>query len=401
MLLLGATIVAAIFTKTLFRKARLPAVVGFLFVGIAIRGIDEQWNLLEDSAEQMFLVLSNVGIACLLFRVGLESNLKGLLRQLKSAAVVWLGNFVVCGLFGFATAYWLLDLGLAASLIVSTALTATSVGVSVAIWQSEKALHSPRGELMVDVAELDDVSGVLLMGVLFAILPLLKNGETEALAPAFGRTVVLFSLHLAAFLGFCFLFSRFVEERLTGLFSGLGPTYYSMILVVGTGFIISGFAAWLGFSIAIGSFFAGLMFSRDPQAVKVDADFNSLYEFFSPFFFIQIGLNVQFESLWPAIGLAAILLIPAVLGKMLGNGIPVLYLDGWPGALLIGASMIPRAEIAMVIVQHGLELGPWAISPRVFSAMVFVSLATCILSPVIVTRLLRKWPQRETVELAE
>jgi Kef-type K+ transport system membrane component KefB len=395
MFLLGATIVAAIFTKALFTKIRLPAIVGFLAIGLVIRGAHEQWGLLRDPADNMFLVLSNIGIACLLFRVGLESNLKGLMDQLSRASLIWIGDFSISGLLGFVTAYWVLELGLPTSLIVATALTATSVGVSVAVWQSENALNSPKGQLMVDVAELDDVSGVLLMGVLFAVLPLLHDGQTENLGPVLAKTLGVFLMHLLAFLAFCFLFSHFIEERLTRFYAGLGPRYFLMILVVGTAFVIAGFAAALGFSIAIGAFFAGLMFSRDPQAVKVDGAFSSLYEFFSPFFFIQIGLSVEIESLWPALGLGLVLLVPAVLGKLFGNGIPSLFVDGWPAALLVGTSLIPRAEIAMVIVQHGLELGPWAMSSRVFAAMVFVSLSTCILSPVVVTLLLRQWPQRE------
>ncbi len=391
--LLGATVVAAIVSRAAFRKIGLPSIVGFLAVGLGLRAADDRWGLLAGPGSEMFDVLADVGIACLLFRVGLESNLQGLVRQLRRASVIWIGDFTVSGMLGFATAYWLLDLGLAASLIVGTSLTATSVGVSVATWQAENALKSARGQLMVDVAELDDVSGVLLMGVLFAVLPLLKTGSIEGLGPAFAETLGLFLLRLAAFLTFCYLFSRFAEERLTTMFSRLGLSYPLMGLVVGTAFVIAGLAASLGFSIAIGSFFAGLMFSRDPHAVKVDGNFNSLYEFFSPFFFIHISLNVQMESLWPALGLGMMLLVPAILGKLLGNGLPTLYFEGRIGAILIGASMIPRAEIAMVIIEHAVELGPWAMPPRVFAAMVFVSLATCTLSPLAVTRLLHRWPQ--------
>ncbi len=391
--LLGATVVAAIVSKAAFRRIGLPSIVGFLAIGLGLRAADDRWGLLAGPGGEMFDVLADVGIACLLFRVGLESNLQGLVQQLRRASVIWIGDFTVSGMLGFATAYWLLDLGLVTSLIIATSLTATSVGVSVATWQAKQALNSPKGQLMVDVAELDDVSGVLLMGVLFAVLPLLKTGNIDGLGPAFAETLGLFLLRLAAFLAFCYLFSRFVEERLTRLFFRMGPSYPLMGLVVGTAFVIAGFAASLGFSIAIGSFFAGLMFSRDPQAVKVDGDFNSLYEFFSPFFFIQISLNVQMESLWPALGLGSMLLIPAILGKLLGNGLPTLYFEGRVGAVLIGASMIPRAEIAMVIIEHALELGPWAMPPRVFAAMVFVSLATCTLSPLVVARLLQRWPQ--------
>jgi Kef-type K+ transport system membrane component KefB len=50
-------------------------------------------------------------------------------------------------------------------------MTATSVGVGVAVWREEGSLDSKRGQLFLDVAELDDISGILLMAVLFAVAP--------------------------------------------------------------------------------------------------------------------------------------------------------------------------------------------------------------------------------------
>jgi len=60
------------------------------------------------------------------------------------------------------------------------------------------------------------------------------------------------------------------------------------------------------------------------------------------------------------------------------------------GAALLGLSMIPRAEIAMVIMQYGMLLGPWAVSEGLFSAMVVVSLVTCVGAPVVIRKLLRR-----------
>jgi Kef-type K+ transport system membrane component KefB len=95
MFLLGATMVAVIFTKALFRKIGLPAIVGFLAVGLVLGAADEQWELLADPCDKMFLVLSSVGIACLLFRVDLESNLQSLAQQLRRASLIWIGDFTV------------------------------------------------------------------------------------------------------------------------------------------------------------------------------------------------------------------------------------------------------------------------------------------------------------------
>jgi Kef-type K+ transport system membrane component KefB len=166
-----------------------------------------------------------------------------------------------------------------------------------------------------------------------------------------------------------------------------------MIMVIGIGFIIAAVAGLMGFSVAIGAFFAGLVFSRDPRAVRMEESFTPLYEFFTPFFFIGIGLSIDPTMLITALGLGFILLIAAVLGKVIGAGGPAFLTLGSTGSLLLGVSMVPRAEIAMVIMERGYKLGDWAVPPEVFGAMAVVSAATCLISPVILRLLLKRWPQ--------
>ncbi|MBE7385718.1 MAG: cation:proton antiporter [Leptolyngbya sp. SIO1E4] len=149
----------------------------------------------------------------------------------------------------------------------------------------------------------------------------------------------------------------------------------------------------LGFSVAIGAFFAGLIFSCNLEAVKLDASFDTFYEIFVPFFFIGIGLKVDLSILPLAPDLGIALLVVAVLGKLIGVAIPVLTMSGWANATLLGVSMVPRAEIMMIVMHHGLQLGEWAVPTRVFAAMVLVSTATTVLVPLILHPLLLKWPQ--------
>lgn len=110
-----------------------------------------------------------MGIVFLLFRVGLESELRKLVENLRDATLVWLADIAASGALGFVFAHHLLGLALVPSLFVAVAMTATSVGVSVAVWREEGALDSRRGQLLLDVAELDDVSDVVLMALLLAV----------------------------------------------------------------------------------------------------------------------------------------------------------------------------------------------------------------------------------------
>ncbi|NGX54604.1 MAG: Na(+)/H(+) antiporter [Chlamydiae bacterium] len=154
----------------------------------------------------------------------------------------------------------------------------------------------------------------------------------------------------------------------------------SMISILGITLIIAGIAALIHFSLAIGAFFAGIAFSRDPKAVRMDAAMQSFFDFFVPFFFFWIGFQTSIESLagiWPFF---ITLFIVAVAGKFLGTWLPARWIHlSRLGALLLAVSMIPRAEIAMVIIEHGLELG--VISKQIYSAMALTAFLTCLLTP--------------------
>jgi Kef-type K+ transport system membrane component KefB len=392
-LLTGGVIVLNILIKSRLERAGLPSLIGYLALGFLIRTADMKFGFLSHGAREAFEFLAKIGLITLLFRIGLESDPKGLLRQLRRASIVGFAGIVTSGLTGFIAALYVLDLSFITSLIVGTALTATSVGISVGVWQEADCITSPNGQILVDVAEIDDIAAVILMALLFTIIPVIRGGAGPFVLPLLARTSALFFLKLVAFGAFCFLFSRLVEHRLTEFFRSIESPPDPMLMISGVGFIIAAMAGLIGFSLAIGAFFAGLVFSRDPQAVKMEGSFLPLYDLFSPFFFIGIGLSIELTGISTALGLGTVLLVAAIVGKITA-GVPVLFAGGFTSAVLIGLSMVPRAEIAMVIMQRGLSLGQWAMPSQVFSSMVMVSAATCVFSPVVVRQLLRRWPQK-------
>jgi Kef-type K+ transport system membrane component KefB len=395
-LLTGAVVVLTLLVKAGLERISVPPLVGFFVLGFFLRLANSNWGLLAGESLEIFHFLAQLGLVTLLFRIGLESDIGGLLKQLRSASLIWIVNVLISGVVGFLTAFYLLGLSWITSLIIGTAFTATSVGISVAVWQDGDALDSPNGELLLDVAEMDDISAVVLLALLFALLPTLREGADASILPVLGKSTGLFLLKLAAFTAACYFFSRFLEGPITFFFKQLEPAPSPMLAVAGIGIIIAAVAGLIGFSLAIGAFFAGLVFSRDPQAVKMEASFLPIYELFSPFFFIGVGLKIGPDSLVTALGIGCILAVAAIGAKLIGAGVPVSLMRGMTGGLLIGTSMVPRAEITMVIMQKGLTLGDWAVPQKVFGAMVVVSAATCIISPVAIRAMLRKWPQERS-----
>ena len=400
-LLVGITVLCALLLKGWLERIHIPGAVGFMALGFAIRLLDGRWSFLSSDVEAVFAFLAQVGVVVLLFRIGLESNLRGLVRQLPRAGLIWLGNVGLSGIGGYLVARFVLGLDIIPSLFAGIALTATSVGVSMAVWRDKKALRSANGELLIDVAELDDMSGVGLMAILFALAPAIHGGSnTVSILPQAASTAGAFVVKLLGFAAVCFVLSRYAEEPLTRLFKRARHPETTMLLVAGTGFVIAAVAGWLGFSLAIGALLAGLFFSRDPEAVKVDTSFESIYELFTPFFFVGIGLELDPQSALGGAATGCALLGVAILTKLLGTGVPALPGAGRVGAALIGLSMVPRAEIAMIVMQRGRQLGAWAVPPELYAGMVFVSAATCIAVPWTLSVLLKRWPQASSEDSA-
>jgi len=394
-LLMGVALTLAILIKSLLAKIGIPALIGYLILGFILKLLDVKWNFLSTQAEEIFEFLAELGIISLLFRVGLESDVIGLVSQLPKAFGILIGDVLISGVFGFSTAYFLLKIALIPSLFVATAFTATSVGVSVSVWREKNAIRTNNGEILLDVAELDDIVSVILMAFLFAVVLSLHNGTNVSILSTLALTSKVFLIKAIGFATLCLLFSRYVERHLTKFFSKIEKPPDPMLEVVGVGFIIAALAGLLGFSAAIGAFFAGLLFSRDSEAVKMDASFGALYELFTPFFFIGIGLNIDPRALNTGLAIGSVLLIAAVLGKLIGAGIPAFFATDCTGATLIGFSMIPRAEIAMIVMQRGLILGDWAVPSNVFAAMVFVCAATSVIVPIFLHSLLGKLQLQE------
>ena len=167
-LLIGLSSILCIISKWALGRIRIPASVGWLLIGILLRLTDSQWNWINNGNREVFAVLGTLGVACLLFHVGLQSRVGAMIGKLGQAVRIWGVDFTVSSLSGFVVAHWILGLSTPTSLIIATALTATSVGVSVIAWEQRQSLRSSNGQLMLDVAELDDVTGVVAMAILFS-----------------------------------------------------------------------------------------------------------------------------------------------------------------------------------------------------------------------------------------
>lgn len=389
--LVGALISLSLWIKAISHKRNVPALVGFVLLGWALRTADNTWSFLPETAPTILHFLSEIGIIILLFRIGYQSHIKALIAQLSRASFLAIFNILLSGILGFFVSHNLLSIPLISSLFISVALTATSIGVTVSIWKEHKILNTHEGDLLLDLVALDDVIAIVLMGILFSLAPFLHEKATMVTMPLIAVHLLIVVGKFSLFILLCYLFAHYIEPNLTKYLKRYEPNPDPMITIAGVGFMIASVAAFFGFSVALGAFLAGIAFSRAPEVVEMESSFKPLEDFFIPFFFIGIGFKLSFISFSMVLGYSLVLLICAILAKVLGVYLPArLFRINRFNALILGVSMIPRAEIAMITMDHGQRLGSWAVSQDIYSIMVFISLITSISAPLILHPILKK-----------
>jgi Kef-type K+ transport system membrane component KefB len=388
-LTLGILIVAAIMLRIWLEKLGLPSLVGFIVLGFCVRLVDGQVPFISETGHHLLEFLAQMGVFVLLFRIGLDSNLHGLVDKLPRAAPIWLGNVTLSGVPAFLLCHYLFDLNAVVSMFTAIAMTATSVAVTTELWREAGALDTADGETLIDVAELDDFSAVVFMAMALAVAPVVYSGDGGNFAGHVSETALVLLAKAAVLGAVCLAVAWLSQHRLSAVLTHMKEPHSAMVLL-GVGLCVAAIASLLGFSIAIGAFFAGLIFSRNPKVVRLETGFVPIQNFFVPFFFILIGFRIDPGSLGQALVFGGALLAVAIAGKVAGAGLPALMTTSGGGALLIGVSMVPRAEMAMVIGQQARELGDWAMPAGVYSGIALVALVTSLITPIAVHILLRR-----------
>lgn len=389
-LLVGAVVVLAMGMRSVADRIRVSPILGYFALGVLLRSGSAVGIVPPLEEQQVFPFLADLGVIVLLFRVGLESDLERLRNQLPEASWIGVGNVLGSGGVVFIVAYALIGWPLIPSLFVSVALTATSVGVAVTMWEEAQLLETREGATLVDVAEFDDLIGILFMALLFAVAPVLRSPEEGALMRMIAGTLIEVSFKVGLFLIGCFLFARYLERPMTRLFDDLHAGEGTMLVMLGVGIIVAALAGLSGLSTAIGAFFAGLIFSRDPHTTEYMSAFRPLHDLLAPFFFVGIGLHLAPEVVGNVGGSVLLLLAAAIVGKVIGAYVPARSLLGSSGGFVLGLSLVPRAEIALIIMQRGLGLGEWAVPVSLFAQVVLVSAVTVLTVPLVLRPLLAR-----------
>ncbi len=362
-------------------RLKAPAVIGELAAGVILGPSLLGW--LEPDAT--LRLLAEIGIILLLFEVGLDTDVRRLVRAGRQSFIVAIAGFVMPFALGFGLAHLVFDLSLLVAMFIGGTLTATSIGITLRVLSDLKRRQAREGQIVLGAAVLDDVLGVILLALLYEF----STGGGISLVNA--SKVLLF---VTIFFVLAPLAAKLVSILIKRFDSvseipGLIPTTIVALVL---------FFAWLAHVIGapelLGGFAAGLALSRRfflpfGVALKTDAEFahrieaqmHPIIRLFTPIFFVMVGLSLNLQAVdWssPFIWTFSLLfLVVAVLGKFAGA---LLIQESWTLRTAIGIAMVPRGEVGLIFAELGRVSGIF--NNDVYAGMIIVIAFTTLFSPV-------------------
>lgn len=369
---LGLITVVATLLAYLAHHFKQPAVLAYLLAGVIIGPTFTISTFMGPltiglgliSSFELISLASSLGIAFLLFSIGVESELIQFFRSSREVILIALLQVLLTFLVGMGLlSVFSLDFFTAVYLALIVSFSSTTVIVRVL---SEKSvLHTVPGRLLIAILLVQDFLIVLA-------LPLLSV-ESFEIAPL---AITLFkALILLVFTG---VVHRYVFPR---IFKWASQSHELLFLsTLSVAFIFMGISEFLGFSLAIGAFLAGLAISTLAVNLEVSSKIRGLKDFFSTIFFVSLGL--QFGSNFSTIpwALFAGLIVITVFLKPLITAI-LLLAGGYGGkiALIVGFTLAQISEFSFILAAQGLASG--YLSSEAFSAVILATTLTLVFTP--------------------
>ena len=345
----------------------LPAVLGQLLVGVIIGPAILGWVTMTDFIHDM----SELGVIILMFLAGLESDLDLLKRYLKPSVLVAALGILVPAASSTAVAL-AFGLSMMESIFIGVLFAATSVSISVAVMKELGVLSGKGGATILGAAVIDDVVAVILLSVMVSMI----GGSSEGSA-SLGLTLLEQLLYFISIFFVVRYIAPFLARLGKRLLLPVGPTLLAMILCLGMAYI----ADLAGLSAVVGAFFAGIAIGQTSVRHEVNQSIEPIgYAVFIPVFFVSIGLNMRFDGISSQLWLIVIMSVVAVLSKLLGAGCGAKLANFSLGeSAFVGAGMISRGEMALIIAQVGYQ--SQLIKTDTYSALVTVIIITTLVAP--------------------
>jgi len=341
-----------------------PSVLGKIIIGIIIGPAVLGW--IQDT--EVITTFSQIGVLFLMFLAGLETDLKDMNQNKKAAIYVALGGIIAPIILSYFGAQFY-GMSFEESIFIGLLLAATSVSISVQALRELGWLNSREGSVLLGAAVLDDIVVVILIAVAMSFF----TGSDMNLALMIGKKLLFFILLI--------LISKWILPHFIRLFTHFKVTESVLSAGIIFCFGMSYLAESLGIAGIIGAFFAGIAIGRTEFKKEIEHKVEPIaYGIFVPFFFVSIGLAVTFEGISEQINFIIVFSIIAIISKFVGAGIGA-KMAGFhtKSSMGIGAGMISRGEVALILATIGLEAG--LLPANYYTTMIIVVIVTTIVTP--------------------
>jgi Kef-type K+ transport system membrane component KefB len=370
----------------LFKRLKLPPVVGQI-VGGLILGLPLLKTLIfqDSSSIEIVDLMAVLGILFLLLLVGLELDVEKIRKSSKDAVLVSFCAAVVPLTLGFLFMQ-LLGYDMIASLVFGGALSVTAEGTTVKVLMDANALNTKLGAVIVSAGAVDDIFEVLFLSMVTII--------------GFGGSIfqlVYLPVEFVVFAVVAFVIFRLVSKVLQHIERTESDVeLFSLVLIFVL--VVASLSEALEIGYLLGALVAGFLLQISMKRLKKKHEKEMItttklitLAFVVPFFFVNIGLNVNYDYLLGNIPLLLVTIVIAFLGKIIGTlvvkpfsklSLKQLYLVGW-GMNSRGAVEL---VIALLALNHGL------ITQEVFAALVAMAIVTTLVFPFVLQREIKKNP---------
>jgi CPA2 family monovalent cation:H+ antiporter-2 len=362
---LGVAVAVALVGGAIAVRLKQPAVLGYLLAGIVIGPATPGFvGDVERISE-----LADLGVVLLLFALGVEFSIRGLL-DVRRVAIPGATLQIVITLAVGAALMVGLGFGLQEALVIGACLSLSSTLVVLKSLIDRGEMDSLHGKAAIGWSIVQDIATI----VFIVALPPLAGGDVVG-------PFLLALAKAAVFLAIAYVLGTRLLPRAFSVVARLGSSELFLLAVVGTA-LLTAFvsSAVFGLSLALGAFVAGVLVSESELSHQAAAEVTPFRDLFAVLFFVSVGMLVDPAALLADAGLVALLVVVAVLGKgaltaALGRGF------GMPrrSALLLGAAMAQVGEFSFILAEDALELG--VMGERAYNLILGTAVVSILISP--------------------
>ena len=358
------------------KKFNMPPVVGALIAGIILGPV--VLNVVSPS--DSVLNLAEVGVVVLMFQAGLETDIDELKKSGIPAFVIALCGVLIPLIMG-AVLSVIYGNNIMESIFIGVILTATSVSITVEALQDMGHLKGRVGTAILGAAIIDDILGIVLLSIMTS-LGGASGFHIQAILKILTQMAAFFAISIIGGVGI----KKFFEWLSTYKNPEI-ERHRRRVPVFALAFLAEVF----GIADITGAYLAGIILCRLPERFYIYNKIEILsYMLITPVFFASIGLNVNIHGMTQTLIIFTIILcVIAVISKIAGCGFGALLCKYTKReSVQIGAGMICRGEVALIVAQKGISVG--LLSEVFFAPVVIMVLVTTLLSPIILKMLFAK-----------